>query len=263
MARVLRELPAVDNVAAGATATQRLPIGPTYDLIQLVYTGVTRAQINGIRVVVNGKVIQKFTEADRLQDINDYYGRPDTSGVVTLYFWRPEMDGVARQRLTALGTLDVQTAAIEIDIDAAAVGTTLKCLALQSEPAPLGLINKIKEFTAQPSVAGAFEVDQLVLGARVQAMHFYKSDITRVEIDADSVRVYEANKADAEALQKSYGRVPQTAVMTSVDWCLDGDQANAIITDRTVIQDLRIRPTVGAAGNVPIVVEYLDQFAGM
>jgi len=261
--RITQTLPSFDNVAAGSTATQRCPVGLTYDKITIAYSGVTRAQLQNIEVVIGSKTVQTFKDGDRLQALNSFYGRPDDAGYLTLFFARPEMHDLQSQRVTALGTADVQTLTVKIDIDAAAAAPVLTSTATLSDAQPLGLVNKVKEYSLSSSVAGQILINELALGPRIQAIHFIKSDVTNIQIDANSRRVFEGDKSLIETLQKEAGRVPQTATMTTADWMLEGDVAQAFISDPRLIQDLRIRPTLGTAGALDLAVEYLDQWSGI
>ncbi len=261
--RITQELPSIDNVAAGNTATLRCPVGLTYHSITLAYSGVTRAQLQNIEVLVGSKVIQHYKDADRLQALNSYYGQPDNAGYVTLWFERLWLHDLQSQRVTALGTQDVQTLTVRFDVDAAALGPAVTATAVLAEPQPLGLITKVKEYSLSSAVAGQILIKELALGPRIQAMHFGKADVTRVEIDANSRRVFEGDKALLEVIQKEAGRVPQTAAYTHADWILEGDLAQAFISDPRQVQDLRIRPTLGTSGALDVIVEYLDQWAGI
>lgn len=259
--RKLTKLPSISNVGAGLTATLNCPIGLTYDMIMLAYSGVTRAQIKDIEVVINGKTIQTFASATELQDINDFYGRDDIAGYVTLYFARPEMDNVTMQRMTALGTADVQTLSVNVDIDAAAAAPVITAHAVLSERQPLGLITKVKAFPMSSAVAGEIEIDNIPRGPRIQAIHLLKADISNIEVELDGQKIYEASKTLGEVVQKQHGRVPVTAKATHFDTQLEGDSAQALITAGSA--DFRLRPTLTTSGAVRVVVEYLDGLNGI
>lgn len=262
--RELKKLPSLTNVAAGLTAVLNCPLGLTYDRILLEYSGtsVTRAMMKNIQVKINGKPIQTFKDADELQNINDYYGRADNTGFVSLYFNRPELDNVGSQRLTGLGTMDIQTLSVELDIDSGAPGDfALKAHANRSEPQPLGLVTKVKAFPMSSAVSGEIEIDNIVKGPRIAAIHLFKSDISNIEVDIDSQKIYEASKGLGEVLQKEHGRVPVTASATHIDFMLEGDEGQALITGGA--SDFRLRPTLTTSGAVRVVVEYLDGLAGI
>jgi hypothetical protein len=259
--RLTKTLPSLANVAAGQTATLNCPVGLTYDRIEFEYSGVTLAQMKNVEVVINGKPVMTFKDMARLEILNDYYSRPKTTGFITLHFARPEMALVRDQRLTALGTKDVATLAVNIDIDAAAAAPVIKAHAVQSEPQLLGAFIKVREFQFDASVAGTMEISTLPKGPRIMAAHLFKADVNDLEVEIDSQKVFDTSKDLAQSIQKTYGRTPQTASATHFDTCLEGDLAQSLVTSGA--QDLRFRCDLGTSGAVPILVEYLDGFKGI
>jgi hypothetical protein len=165
------------------------------------------------------------------------------------------------QRLTAIGTADVSTLAVNIDIDAAATSPVIKAHAVLSEPQPLGAFIKVREFQFDASVAGTVEISTLPKGPRIMAAHLFKADVNDLEVEIDSQKVFDASKSLAEAIQSGYDRVPQTASATHFDTCLEGDLAQSLVTQGA--QDLRFRAELGTSGALPILVEYLDGFNGI
>jgi hypothetical protein len=259
--RITKKLPSISNVGAGLTGTLNCPIGLTYDRITLELTNVTNAQITNIEVLVNGKVIQTYASGTELQQINDYYGRDNNAGYLTLYFNRPELNNLVQQRMTGLGTRDVQTLSLNFDLDGDVVSPAVKATAILSEPQPLGLINKVKAFPMSSAVAGAIEISDIPRGPRISAVHFFKADISNLEVEIDGQKVFDSTKALAEVIQKEHGRVPVTASATHFDTMLEGDNGQALVTAGSA--DLRFRPTLDTSGAVRVVVEYLDGLAGI
>jgi hypothetical protein len=259
--RPTKRLPSLSNVGAGQTATLNCPVGLTYDRIDFEYSGVTLAQMKNIEVVVNGKPVMTFKDANRIKALNDYYRRSETTGFLTLWFARPEQKTVQEQRLTALGTADVSTLAINMDIDAGADNPVIVGYAVQSEPAPLGAFIKVREFQFDSAVAGDFEVSTLPKGPRILALHAFKADIDNLEVELDSQKVFEGSKTFIQSVQKSYGRFPQTALATHFDTALEGDLSQALVTAGA--QDMRFRFGLTSSGAVGVLIEYLDGFAGI
>lgn len=270
MARKFTKLPSLANVQAGSTATLIIPRGVTYDNIHLEYTGVTLAQITNIEVLINGKVIQSFTDGVRLQAINKHYKRNIKAGVLTFHFVRPEMENLALRRMTAIGTADVQTFEIKFDIAAAAAAPVIDAYAVKSNQMPLGAIVKTKRFPASSATSGLKEIDNIPKEGRILAIHLFKSDISKVEVEVDDAKVYELKKVLGAGIQVDHGRNPDNAVHTSVDFHLEGDPSQALVMNYVdgqgvlrKVQDFRIRPTLDTAGAFDIVVEYLTEFNGI
>jgi len=268
--RVTTKMPSLSNVAAGGTGTLNMPPGRTYELLTLVYSGVTRAQMKNLRIKIDGKPIMEFGDGDELAAVNAYYGRVDSAGFLTIYFVRPEMNELNHQRVTGIGTGDengngaIDTLQFEVDIDAAASSPKIEALAVQSGPSPLGKIIKVKRFTKSSASAGIYEIDSIPQGPRLMAAHFFKAndDISRLELEQNSRKIMEGSKAELQYLQKIGKRVPQTGYLAS-DFVLEQDITQSVVTDHNIIRDQRFRLTLDTAGVVKILVEYLDNFDGI
>lgn len=262
MSRKFNLLPSFSNVSAGTTATLEIPVGVTYDRIAVEYSGVTLSQIKNIELQVNGKPIWQFKDGQRLHDLNSYYkARNATAGILDFWFIRPEFDEIDLRRLTALGTADVSTLSLKMDIDAAAADPKLVAHASKSLQSPLGMITKYKNYPASSATAGMKDIDNIPKEGRLAAIHFFKDDISKVDVEADSVKVYELSKTLGEKIQADYGREPMSAKATSVDFTTEGDPRTAMIVEG--VRDLRFRPVLDTAGAFDVVVEYLTGFKGI
>jgi hypothetical protein len=261
--RLTKQLPNPENVVAGQTFVQRCPVGLTYDRIMVALTNITLAQLTNIEVLANGKSIQKFNDGQQLQDLNTFYGRPTNTNELTLFFERPEFITLPDQRACALGTSDVQTLIVKGDINAACVNPAILCYAVQSAPSRMGLVTKIKQTPVGFTAAGVVSFDQMVRAARLLALHYGKTDVNNVVIEADGRRVVDMTKTQLENMLKDVGRVPVTARFTHVDMCMDGDLSQALVADPAVVKDFRQLLTLGTSGTVNLMVEYLDGFEGI
>jgi len=265
MANGIKKLPSLSNVSPGARATLECPVGPTYKRLHIVAsgTGLTAAHIGKIEVRVNGKTIQDFKDLQRLIDINGYYGRPaDSATGWTIHLDRPEASDLVYKRLTGIGTADVQTMDVLIDIDSAAPSDiALEAYAEVSEPMPLGPFVGIRTFPFSSAVAGEVEIDKIPRGPRIMAIHCFKGDVNAVVVEADGFKIVDAKKAVLEAMQKGAvprARVPMSAKATTVDFMLEGDFAQTLVTGP--LKDFRVRTDLGTSGAMDVVVEYLRDF---
>lgn len=246
-----------DNVVAGKKTTLKIPVGLTYDSITLKYSGVTLSQLQNATLKVGSKAIQTWPSLADMETVNDYYGRDKTAGYITWYLNQPEMFELYEQRLTGLGTQDVANAHIEIQIDAAAAAPALEAFCVQSDVQPVGAVVKVREYPYSAATAGLQQISSLeAAGARVKAIHFIKADVDNVNITVDSVNVFDLDKDMAEIIQKIHGRTPQTAKATHVDFTLEGDSSQSMVTEG--VQSLQIRPTFGTSGSMSMLVEYFD-----
>ncbi len=263
MARRLKKLPSLSNVAAGSTATLELPRGLSYHQIMLKYSGVTLAQLQKLRMEVDGKVFQQYKDGEQLDLINKYYARGAAeNGYIVLHFARPEFDTLAQQRLFALGTQDISTLALRIDIKEDAAAPKLEAYALEAEQEPFGYCTKIKSFPVSFSTGGTHEVDNLPTpaGARISAIHIMSAAVSHVELEINGNIAFQAPKALEAKVQKDAGRVPVDEKFT-MDFIKEDDFAQSQILAN--IQDFRIRMEVDAATSFDIVVEYLDLKDGL
>lgn len=271
--RMTVKLPSLTNVAPGSTATLNCPTGRSYDRIILETKNLARAQIRNLRVEIDSKPIREYRDAVQLADLNGYYGLHDEAGFISIWFNRKEMNSLDHQRVTRLGTGvrdatgqivgGINTFQVSFDIDEAAENPQVTAHAIQSDPSPLGMITKVKQFVFASAVAGQFEIDSIPRGPRILAIHFFKSDVNRVEVEQNSRKVVEAPKALLEFLQRESKRMPMSAKATTVDWTMESDLYNSIETRPDLIQDQRFRLSLATPGEVRVVVEYLDYFQGI
>jgi len=268
MARKLIKLPSMSRVVAGATATLELPLGPTYHRIifSASGTGLAAADIGRISLYIDGRLASTWKNYQRLADINGYYQRgTDAVTQFCLHFFRAELVDLVYRRAPGIGTADVQTAHIEIELDGDGpndIAMTAHA-EIDPRPAPLGAFVKTREYPFSSSVSGEVEIDKLPRGPWYAAIHLFKSNISAVEVAADQTKVVEATKAVLERQQKEASpvpRVPVTGSATHIDWLTEGDLAQAINTSR--VQDFRVKATLDTSGSVDIVTETLDTLTG-
>lgn len=266
--RMLVKLPSITNVAPGSTATLNCPIGRSYDRLILEYKNLNPEQIKNLRVEIDGKPIQEYKDARQLYDINVYYKRyvinaNQKSGFLSVWFSRPEMNSLEHQRVTRLGTTGVQTFQVSFDIADDAVNPIVIAHAVQSDPSPLGMITKVKQFVMSAATAGQFEIDSIPKGPRILAVHFFKPDVNHIEIEQNSRKIREGSKDFLGFVQRESNRVPQVTKATHLDFTLESDLYHSLETNPQVIKDQRFRLDLETAGEVRVVVEYLDFLAGI
>lgn len=268
----IAEISNVGNVAAGARFSIEFPVGKrVYRNAVLELTNIGLTDMTDISLELHGKPVMQFDDLAQLKLLNDYYGRDDktASGIHTLYFSRPEF--LERWRdLTAIGTGDISTMILRGKLDAAVVNPDIKCHADYYVPDEdgrkrgehlLGAITKVRSFPRTFATAGKQEIDSLPTGGRIMAMHLLKSDINDVEVEADGNKFYDASKTIGEAIQSREARVPQTASATHVDFVLEGDPSEALVTRG--LNNLIVRMDLGTNGSATPLVEYLDGFEGI
>jgi hypothetical protein len=267
MSKMTRKIQSVDGVAAGQTATARLPIGGTYERIFIEYGGATLAQLNGVRLLANGKTVQKITEFTKLDAINKYDGRTAAGGIIVLDLLRSGLRLKPMEELTGIGTghpadkNPITTLHLEIDIDAAAVAPTLVISAEVSAPRVSGLIKFVREYTFDAPAAGEYEIANIPTGNDVNRVFFggHTANVyTKLEVERDSRILFTRSVALNEQVQSDGVRVPQ-ADLVCFDPSEEGHGSEVLATSG--FQDLRYRLTVTNAGQVPVTVETLETLA--
>lgn len=258
--RNLIEMPSPQGVAASSKVILNLPVGMTYDeLIFQNSASLTPDKMTNFKVRAGTKTIIDVSSFEVIEDLNKHYNRPQATNIYTLWFLRPEFKEDVRA-LYVFGTANVGSLTVEFDIPSGVVSPTCKVYAVQRAPQPMGLVTKIREFPTSYATSGKQQIDNIPRAANIAAVHLKKADVSQVEFEINSgtgpAKIVEASKTILEVYQKQYGRVPQTAKYTHIDFCLTGDFTAPLPS--TGLVDMRIRPTVDASGALTTVVEYLD-----
>lgn len=272
--KALDQLPTIANVAAGNTVTINLPVGMVYEKVYLKYEGVTAAQLTDIEVKLNDRVVSEFPNGERLLSLEKHYNRAAKAGYLVFNFTRPELHELRQRRFFGLDTSASQgitVAAIEIDIASDASAPKLTAYAEKSN-AVAGVPNfltKTRRFFKNVDAAGTFDIDNIPKpeGASIAAIHLYMpdsdtsgaADVTRAMLLVNNVNWHDVDATTAADIQTLYGRTPERTKAAVIDMALDGDIQQALPLDKT-INDMRLRCTTKAAGQIEIMVEYVDQW---
>lgn len=255
-----RKMPSFSGVGAGQTATCRLPIGLAYHALLLTYSGATLAQLNEARVIADGEVIHRYVELTKLDTFNKFEGRAAAAGVIVIDFDRYNLNTRPGREFTKIGTGDpndpnpISTLTLEVDVDAAAIGTALSLKAIQSDPAPSGIVKKVREFNYNAPAAGDYEVSDLPKGEMINKIYLSKAGINSLKIERNNFVVFDRTAAENDLVQTDGVRVPQTNFFV-YDPTEQGYGAEGLAT--AGVKDLRLTINVAASGAIPITVEYL------
>lgn len=262
--RIFVDIPQGVGVVGG-TFVFTLPIGRTYHSLAINATNLSLAEIEDIRLVANGKVIQRYNTGTELDDLNQVdgiatAGAGDFSNPLFINLDRKSLRTRDAEEVTALGTGSpedpnpVSTLQLEIDVAAAATGATLSVQAEQSSAQNSGLVKLVRQFTYNAGAAGEFEISDLPKGDLISRIWFKNSDIDNVEIERDSFTVFDRSSAVNDFRLAVDGfRTAPTGFL--VDFGEAGFGANALAT--AGVQDLRFKLEMAASGSIPVVVEYL------
>jgi hypothetical protein len=272
-ARIEVRMPSPEGVGAGQTATFRLPIGRRYHSLQIEYSGTdfTLAHMTEIRVLANGKVIQRFSGTER-DALNQFDGLAAASGILVIPFDRVGLKLQQAEEETALNTGSVNpetgyvvnSVAVEIDIASAADAPVLSMTASQSDQLPggPGTVLHVLRPTKNPTGAGVFEISDLPRGTRtsiaLNRITFIPSanDISKLVVERDSRTIFERSKALNERVQSNGVRTPQSGyhVIDTTEGGYGGQPIGLLGA-----ADYRYKLTMTGAADITILAEYLGQ----
>lgn len=208
----------ITGVAAGSTATIKLPTNVRYHEIHLEYDtdttgGPTEAnmetEITEIRVLIDNVVQRRFS-ALQLFDINRTKGKTPNGGTgkgyLPIFFSEPQRLTHAHRELTAWGMQGVGDFSIEVDIaNNSAQAAELKGFAVVDdvqEP-PKGIV-KWKREIIQVAATGdlVYRLDT-ERGDSYQGLHFFEGtagDIGKMLITWDGVKVWEITEDQDDSI---------------------------------------------------------------
>jgi hypothetical protein len=272
-ARIEVRMPSPEGVGAGQTATFRLPVGRRYHSLQIEYSGTdfTLAHMTEIRVLANGKVIQRFSGTER-DALNQFDGLAAAAGILVIPFDRVGLKLQQAEEETALNTGSrnpdtgyiINSVAVEIDIASAADAPVLSMTASQSDQLPGGPVTvlHILRPTKNPTGAGVFEISDLPRGTRtsiaLNRITFIPSanDISKLVVERDSRTIFERSKALNERVQANGVRTPQSGyhVIDTTEGGYGGQPIGLLGA-----ADYRYKLTMTGAADITILAEYLGQ----
>lgn len=279
--RIDTKMPAANGVAASSTSTFKLPIGRRFHALQLVGSGTAfvPADLTEIRILVNEKVIQRFSGDDR-DVMNQFDGRDAASiaagsFILVIPFDRYGMLTKDAEEATALntGSVDPQTGkaitavSVEVDIGAGATGTlALTLYATQSERVEggPGLVPYIHKVSTDFSGADNYDIPDMPRGG-VSTMYLDKlflkpstGTLSGISLEADNYKLFERTVALNERLQRDGIRVPQTG-WYAIDRTEHGYGGDPV--DLRGLSDFRLKLTTSAAMTVKRYAHYLGGLA--
>lgn len=256
-----------NGVQAGQTCTLRIPTGWTWHKLLLSYSGVTLAQMTGIRLKANGQTIQSWRNGTHLDMLNKHEGRAAASGAIYIDFERYGILERAQRQRTAIGTgikyngarpatdpVEITSIYLEIDIDGAAVGPVLSCKGWRSAPAATGVLKKIRNYIRQASGAGDLQISDLPKGEPITKLAIESAVVTAVKMEINGATIFERTAAENNQEQTDGERVPQTNVFV-LDPAELGYGNEAIPAGNDVSEMLLTLTTSGADASIEITQE--------
>ena len=264
--RITIDLPQV-SMNVGGTSTVVCPIGRTYHSFLINATNCTLAEITEIRVVANGKTIERFTSGTELDEINQIdgiasVGAGDFSNPLFLNLDRKSLRTRDAEEVTALGTGNpedpqpISTLQLEIDTDSGATGANFTIQAEQSSAQNSGLVKLVRQFTYNANSAGIFEISDLPKGDLISRIWFKSASIDNVEVERDQFTVFDRSTAvnNFRLALDGFRTAPASGFLIEFGG-ESGFGAGPLAT--AGVQDLRFKLEMSGASSIPVVVEYL------
>lgn len=262
------KLPPFENVVASQTAIMpRLPRGNMYDaIIFALGGGNTQANMNAIRVNVNGKTVVNIT-GTHLDLINNFDRMQDTATFLCLAFSDFDSDGQVQGQLGALDTSrGVEEMGVEVDLGAG-VAPTLRGLAIVSPPSPKGdrFANVFKSLLKSVQApAAAAQYGHIVpvgskAGGFIRRVHFFHANITSLQVKRDGVNLMDDLAiADINYINGLRHRTTQAGLVV-FDPLSEAHAEDMIPTLRGdgAAANFEFSPTVSAADTVTTYTELL------
>jgi len=246
-------MPAFSGVGAGQTAIVSCPMGNKYHSLQLIYAGVTLAQLKEIRILINGSIFQRFTGTER-EFMNLFDGMEASDGILVIPFERYNLHERMGMEETAFstGVMNPETGAIinsleiQIDIDVGALAPVLSLYAeqSQSETYGAGTLMYIDNRTYAVASAGEFTISDAPRGnmknISCNRIYFVPSagTVDSLEIQTNLYKVFERTSALNTRAQKNGVRNPVSTmfVYDTTESGKGGDLMNLLkLTDHRYI----------------------------
>ena len=261
-------MPSFNAVAAGQTATLRLPTNYTYRTLAINYKAgagpadaneaTIKTDLEAMRLKVDGKVQRRFT-ATELLEILQFRGIAHADGEVPIFFAEPWARTPAGEDVFAWGTQDVATFELEVDIAAGAVNPTLSASAWVSLiNRPLGAIVKWRKFTIPVTATGDVNVTTLPKRDAYKALHAFSGDVTAFEIRTDQRERIDADVGPWNNHLVRLGWAPQANVL-HIPFDASGrfEDVLPMMRNGRPVNDFRVDFTMGAANSFDLITEVL------
>lgn len=256
----------LQNVAAGNTATLKLPTGknaPTLDKIILEFGGgLLPAHIESIRGKANGRMFWDEATGTMMNLRDDYRGVFTAAGFLTIDFTEKRArNGAVEQLLSSVPLSMLQDMNFEIKLAAAApVGSTIDAQIIVRQPTQNPYILKKLNTTQNFGNSG----EQIMYlptggaGGKVKRIWIHEATdgtITDLQIRVGNTIAYETSRTKLEHAQKQNDLTPQTGIVV-VDFVEDGNLSGVLDTGMAANVELRL--TSSAANTYQVFYEFID-----
>ncbi|MHC8493639.1 major capsid protein P2 [Thalassospira sp. SM2505] len=261
--RISKKMPNGSGIGAGQTATFNLPLGVTYH--QLLFriradlgagvVDVPKASLGTvlgeIRLYIDGQETIRVDAAD-LAAILTYKGQVVKDGALPLMFSDPAQRTPLGEDAPAIGTADIQSLSLEVDIKAGVTSPSLTVYGVLAQNAPLGQFYAIKKYPFNVGNTGIRELQDLPRHEyHITKMHISTDAISSVQVEANQRILRDFDRVVGEA----------SAIQTGKAWQAGWTHIDFTISDRLsdflpmLLEDFRVRLDMTSTGNFNLYTE--------
>ena len=262
----------ISGVAPGGVATLNMPLERRYHGVKL-FASVTDDGsgsastdpvdiIDYIKLIVNGVVIRDLTPLQIRKIAQANFGGTAATDHVQLFFSDPTRATVIGEESTAWDMFGQNTFVIEMKLKA---GTTNPSVTTQAsfdfnrnEDPGTGkpFLNIVKQHgLTYNAPAGDFDIVNLPIALPIQRIHIEPGTgtVSQCEVSSDGETVFEATKAQNDALHLDYG------IDSPFGFSVIFDYEQQVTSPLKVLRQMNLKPTFSASNNTVIVLERLAQ----
>lgn len=274
-----KPLPTVDNVAAGVTATVKIPVENLTLLGVLLRLGGTtfdKSKIDWIKVKVGTKTIWDLT-MNQINKINGYKNSVDNSAYVLLDFTERDQSSFPIKEvggLDLMSLLGTGQVVIEVRIAATAVAPAIDAQGLYSRTQGNKWVLKLLRTPFSRASAGDPVLPTQFRGAQIKRIWLDYSgtnwgattdgNVKRVEVKKNGYVIFDRTCRDNRLMQAHFKKVPQSNTFV-VDFIEDNNHDAHVATISQVnkvpvYDNFEFKATLTDAGgsNIDIITEALD-----
>ncbi|EPR7550212.1 major capsid protein P2 [Vibrio fluvialis] len=258
-----KELDPVEGVAWGNQATLRLVSGPTYQNLELVTNITDPADIERVRITINGKEIVSLSGQDMV-DLQEHRANYVQAGRYVISFSDLKMRTKIGVRQSELVTLpgEIWFVYIQLKAKAGVAAPSIRARAHITEAQSQRIfMPRIYSLTWFASAAGRTPFDWAERSPylNISRVHFKDGSIERVRVVRDDREEMNVNKADNAFDLASVG-LEQNDGWFSLDFVRTGFGTEGKLKTQAV-RALQFELEKSSAGSVPLIVEAIEQVA--
>ncbi|EPM7825961.1 major capsid protein P2 [Vibrio fluvialis] len=258
-----KELDPVEGVAWGNQATLRLVSGPTYQNLELVTNITDPADIERVRITINGKEIVSLSGQDMV-DLQEHRANYVQAGRYVISFSDLKMRTKIGVRQSELVTLpgEIWFVYIQLKAKTGVAAPSIRARAHITEAQSQRIfMPRIYSLTWFASAAGRTPFDWAERSPylNISRVHFKDGSIERVRVVRDDREEMNVNKADNAFDLASVGH-EQNDGWFSLDFVRTGFGTEGKLKTQAV-RALQFELEKSSAGSVPLIVEAIEQVA--